>query len=376
MTGPTFRFCRVPLQLATVVLISACQPGQKSNESNRMAMEKLTTSSIARCVGRYLIDLPSDIIMHPEGGQNIGGVQLDVVPMTQNQFDVMLTVRKLQLESMFMRGPEGYPFLRGTIGLPAHGRGLIFDRAEDPDSGGRLSRQLELLGWKDGYRISATIKANDTSFPEDANEVALQSLKTNVQESVGIVLDIFNRTTGRADSVPVDKGVCILNGFVRGSPTDAERVTLIYHLKDATDVFFRFNTDSSYSRDDTLLVRSKSIEPSLAANQGRTVRRSKRTVGGVKDGEEFLYAILGDPNSDQKQIMTWKFVFEANKEIGSAATPLVRVDLNNGEVMPQPERSDDALALPLSAGATLSEAEAISLWDTVIPTLRPRPGAF
>jgi hypothetical protein len=296
--------------------------------------------------------------------------------MTQNQFDAMLTARKLQLESMFMRGPERYPFLRTTIGLTGPGRGLIFDRAENPDSGGRLSRQLELLGWRDGYRISATIKATDTSFPEDANEVAFQSLKTDVQDNVRVVVDIFDRTTGRGDSVPHDKGLCILNGFVRGSPTDAERVTLIYHLKGATDVFFRFNTDSSYTRDDSLLERGKNIEPLLAANQGRTLRRSKRTVGGVKDGEEFLYAVLGDPNSEHKRIMTYKFVFEANNEVGGAATPLVRVDFDNGETMPLPERNDDAPSQPPSAGATLSEAAAISLWDSVIPTLRPRPGAF
>lgn len=362
--------------LVALLLISACEPRRHSNESDMTVMKVPNETSTTRCFGRYTVDLPSKFAMYTEGGQVIDGVELDVVPMDSIQFDANIEGRLRELQSTFMSGPERYPLLRSTSQLPAPAKGVVFDRAENPNSGGRLNRQLEVFGWKDGYRISAKIEAIDTSFPEDANEPALQALKPTLQANLARVLNVFSRTSGRGDSLPSGQGVCILNGFVSGPAKDEEGVTLLYRLKDAADVYFRFNTENSYTREDTLVERSKKIEPVFAGNQGRTLRRAKRTVKGISDGEEYLYTILGEPDSEHKQIMKYKFIFEANSTIGSAATPLILVNFENGEILSQPNQSEGAPSLAPMARATLSEAEAIALWDVVIPTIRPRPGAF
>jgi hypothetical protein len=172
-------------------------------------------------------------------------------------------------------------------------------------------------------------------------------------------------------------GVVKINGFVSGSATDEENVAILYQMKDAPDVFFRFTTNSAYAPSDTLLERGKNVEPLIVENQGRVLRRGNRTIPSAGAGEEFLYSILGDAKSDRGRIMTHKFAFEANGKIGGAAAPLILVDLENGELLPSPDdkRVAATAAAPVSH-ATLSEAEAISLWDAVIPTIRPRPGAF
>jgi hypothetical protein len=76
------------------------------------------------------------------------------------------------------------------------------------------------------------------------------------------------------------------------------------------------------------------------------------------------------------------FTFEANSKKGSAETPLLNVDFFNGDREdPSAPAEDDLMRilppkLPPLSKASLSEAEAVDLWDKTTATLRPRPGAF
>ena len=66
---------------------------------------------------------------------------------------------------------------------------------------------------------------------------------------------------------------------------------------------------------------------------------------------------------------------EANSKTGSAAAPLIVLDFGVGSRIPEAQFSLEEVAVrkPLDK-ATLSEPEAVALWDVVVPTLRPRPG--
>jgi hypothetical protein len=63
-------------------------------------------------------------------------------------------------------------------------------------------------------------------------------------------------------------------------------------------------------------------------------------------------------------------VLEANSKIGSAQTPLVILSMDNGGLPPE---SDGNRSL---SQASLTEDEAVALWDAVSRTLRPRPNGF
>lgn len=359
------------------LLISACQAKPPAlTEQEAQNMQTLTKKMTPRCMGRYLIDVPEDMELNSEGGQEIEGVTIDIKPMTESAFKMMLKGRKLELESTVMLGTEKYPLLRTAIPLPVGTQGFVFDRANDDASGGRLNRMLELLAWNDGYRILATIKAVDTTFPEDAKDPVNQSLKNTMTENLAQLLKVFNRTKGRADhDIPTAQGVCILNGFISGPPTDQESLTIFYHLKTADDVYFTFRTVSLYAGSDSLLDRDKNMAPLIAENGGHTLRKGHRDVHDMK-GQEYLAAIIADPNTDGVRVMTNTFIFEGNSRIGSAKTPLVTINLDNGTRKPERERRYNEEFAPLVNKATLSDAEAVALWDAVIPTLRPRPGAF
>lgn len=373
---------RSRILIICALLSAACNVGCNQKPAQIKSAEGLPMLSpgkkmIPRCIGRYLVDLPEDWVLDPHGGQEIEGITVNVLPMPEAVFDKLLLSRRAQLERNYLPGLHKYPMLKEAATLQGNAKGLLFDRAENDAGTSRMGRTLELLAWRGEYRILATVKATDTDFPEFANDAWIKESKTTTAERKAKLLELFSRIRGRhPDEIPAEKGACIINGFVSRAAADEEVITFLYHLKGAADVSFLFNTDSTYTRDDTLTSRSANLEPLLGANQGRVLRSGSRIAGSVKDGEELLYRMLSDPNAERKRIMTYKFVFEANNATGSATAPLIRVDFSNGEIMATGEQPEGSPSVHPIANATLSESEAISLWDAVIPTLRPRPGAF
>lgn len=370
-----------PIRLISFALVAliqiACDRTQSPLTTDHLKNMKSFGKLMPRCVGRYTVDLPQAFVLNSQGGQVIDGVTLEVTAATVEAFAAHLASRTAKLESTIKLGPkQNYPMLRKAIPLPNGAKGVVFDRAESDVAGGRLSRTLELLGWRDGYLITGTIMATDTTFPEDANNTVIQEqLKTDVAEKLSILMSVFARTTGRAnDGSPNQQGVCILNGFVSGPPSPEEEVTIFYHLADTEDVYFRINTTSLDAEDDTVLDRVASIEPLLAESQGKMLRKNARDTNGL-DANEIAYVMLGDEDIERRRIMIYKFIFEANSKKGSAKDPIITIDLLNGERKPMPVQEE---ANPPSAlvKATLSEADTVSLWDLVIHTVRKRAIAF
>ena len=366
------------ISLAFLVLtLGACGRTQPSPLSDPSKTMKLFGKMTPRCVGRYSVELPEEFVLNSEGGQIIDGVPINVKAATPEAFASQLASRTARLESTLKLGPkQDYPMLRKTIPLPNGAKGVVFDRAESDVAGGRLSRTLELLGWRDGYTITGTIEATDTTFPEDANNpIARDQLKTDVAEKLAKLQSVFARTKGRAnDASPQEQGVCILNGFVSGPPSPEEEVTIFYHLKSAEDVFFRINTSSLDAEDDTVLDRVARIEPWLAESKGKILRKTGRNTNGL-EANEIAYVMLGDEDLERRRIMIYKFIFEANSKKGSAKDPIITIDLLNGERKPAPVKNQTEPSASL-VKATLSETEVTGLWDMVIPTVRKHPTAF
>ncbi len=357
------------------VLMSACQAKLPTlTEKEAKNMQTLTQKMTTRCVGRYLIDMPEDIVLNSQGGEKIEEVMIDINPMTETTFMSMLENRKLELESERTVGKSKVPTLKDV--KPIEGtKGFVFDRAESPVS--NVFRVLELLAWRNGYFIKMTSNAIDMSFSKEINGT---DREISTPEKLAQLLNVFHRTKGRADhEIPTAQGVCIRNGFISGPPTEQEDVASIYHLKTADDVYFVFETDSAVAERNSLLDRDKDLAPVIAAGGGHVLRKGHRESQDVKELkylQEYLYAILDDPNTDRVRVLMNTFIFESNSRIGSAKTPVITINLHNGTRKPERARRYDEEFPPLIYKATLSEAEAVALWDTVIPTVRPRPGAF
>lgn len=329
-------------------------------------MNAITEKMIPRCFGRYLIDLPESFVLNTEGGQEIDGVTIDIKAQSETEFRQALEARKRVLESeTLLVGPKTAT-LKEIVALPNR-RGVIFDRAENHFD--NVFRILELMDWRDGYQIKMQIDALDSSFtnPDDSKEIP-----TTTPEKLAALLKVYHRTQPRGDEIPPGQGTCILNGFVTGPASSDESLRFFYHLKDVDDVYFTLATLSGPRDADTLLDRMKFLAPIWKTGDGRLIRSGR--LYHELPGQEVLYMT---PDEHTK-IPTLRFLYEDARHGKGITNPMLDVEMNVGKRKPEPDPKDpnEHTYPPPILAPSLSEAEAIHLWDKVLPTLRTRPGAF
>jgi hypothetical protein len=349
-------------------LLVACQPKPDAmNEKETNRMKTLTDQLMPRCVGRYVISLPQEFVINPIHRSSIEEVAIQIEPMKEHVFDLDLQARSAELRRERIMGDETLS-LKTVIPL-TQALGSVFDRSRTGES--RALRTLELLAWRDGYKFEMTIEARDMSAARRTFEG--DTRKTDVPEKLAHLLDIFQRTRGLAEGeVPTEPGVCIRHGFVRGAASELEDVEITYQLKGAEDGYFTFRTIGDLKQDNELLDRGAAIEADLkkVGVAGRTLRKGTLKFKGLA-AQEWLLTRKGEA------IMLHDFTLEANSKIASAKTPVVMIDFVNGGRAPHlPRTTEESATLKPLMKATFTEAEAIALWDAVVPTLTPRPGAF
>ncbi len=329
-------------------------------------MNTITEKMIPRCFGRYLIDLPESFVLNTQGGQRIDGVTIDIKVRSEAEFHRVLDARKqeLQLERLIDEPDVGT--LKEITLLPNR-RGVIFDRAKNQFD--NVFRVLELMDWRDGYQIKMHIDSLDSSFtkPDDSKEIP-----TTTPEKLATLLKVYHRTRPRGNEIPSDQGTCILNGFVAGPASSAESIRLFYHLNDVDDVYFTLAALSGTRDTDTLLDRMKFLAPIWKKGGGRLIRSGR--LYHELPGQEVLYMT---PDEHTK-IPTLRFLYEDTCRGEGITNPSLDVEMNVGKRKPEPDPKDpnEHSYPPPILAPSLSEAEAIHLWDKVIRTLRTRPGAF
>jgi hypothetical protein len=359
--------------VCTMALV-ACQPKalpMTPEETTRV--EALTTNMTPRCIGRHMIDLPEVFVLNSEAGAEIEGVRLTVVPMSKANFEMLFEATQFRLAGLKQAGKDkNRPHLRRTIPLPSPNLGGIFDRAKSDASSDRSGREIEVMGWRDGYRISALVAATDLTFPEDADDPIAKQLKTDVDEKLAQLLKVFERVRGRSlTEQPTEAGLCIANGFVRGPAIENEHMNISFHLKNAPDVFFNFNHWTSVRGAKSLMDRKPIVERDLATSGSKTIRAGKREIQGLPY-EEWL--VQGPTPARVPGNM---FTLNGNETRNELTKPFVEFRLFNGFRIPARQRTmEESAQLKDLEKASLTDAEAIAIWDRVTANLRPRPGAF
>ncbi|AKN67591.1 hypothetical protein G5B88_21920 [Herbaspirillum seropedicae] len=330
-------------------------------------MNAITEKMIPRCFGRYLIDLPESFVLNTEGGQEIDGVTIDIKAQSETEFQRALEARKRVLESETLLVEPRTATLKEIVALPNR-RGVIFNRAESEFN--NVFRILELMDWRDGYQIKMKIDARDRHYSKE--KLPAGTVISTVPERMATLLKVYHRTRPRGNEIPSGQGICILNGFVEGPASSAESIRFFYHLNEVDDVYFTLATLSGPRDADTLLDRMKFLAPIWKTDGGRLIRSGR--IYRELPGQEVLYMA---PDEHTK-IPALEFRYEDTRRGDGATNPSIEVGMNVGTRKPEPDPEDpDEHAYPPPIFTpSLSEAEAIHLWDKVLPTLRTRPGAF
>ncbi|TXH39518.1 MAG: hypothetical protein E6Q94_00945 [Burkholderiaceae bacterium] len=368
-------FLRQASVLATVASswsLNACSPKASiMNPEEATFIDQLTQRRVTRCVGRYLIDLPELFLPNSMVDATFGGVKINVQPMAKADFQRRFDAYRIKLDQTRLPS-SGLPFLHGVTPFREGEEGGVFDRAESTADSYRVKRTLELWGWRNSFFFQLSLDAFNGIYPEDAGDAYVRSRGSNVPEKLDQLLKVYSRVRGRKDDeIPTDQGDCIANGFVAGPPSDQQAIDVPYHLQGSPDVYFDFNHTTTVRERDTLLERTAKVEQEMQGSGTQTVRKGKRELNGLPY-EEWL---MRGPTPDR--VPGTMFMLHGNETDLDPAKPFVELRLFNGFRIPAPERTlEEKAQLKDLEKATLTEEQAVALWDKVVATLRVRPGAI
>lgn len=327
----------------------------------RTVANKLTEKMQTRCVGRYLIDVPSDVKSF--AFTRIEDVKVEATPMSQDDFEHALRTREAVLRAT--ESPQGYQYLyeAGDGPLP-HTR--YFVRLSD-SAASDMSRTVEAYKWNAGFQIKLQVEAADrvnSVYARRAPERIPESIrKDEIPVKKHLIFDMLSRAEGRDErTIPTQPGVCFPGGFLAGKAGAKEDVSAQFVLNGHPDVSFDLKTDTSIQESDTLLDRGSAVEALLSNAGGRTIRKGNVDLDGWA-AQEWLVS-----GKNILNVYSNHMTLEANSKIGSPKAPLLILDMDTG-------LTNNALQDRVEK-ASLSEAEAVSLWDAVSRTLRPRPNGF
>ena len=352
---------RTALVAVCVLGLVACNWPKHLTQREQKMVTELTENLKPRCVGRYVIDMPADAPVF--GGATIDGVDVEAKAMTQKDYEAAMNAHSKALNSTKSR--FGFQFLYVDTVVEGVPRSRLFISQGDPDVLSPATRIIEAYKWDRGYQIKMQIEGSDFTHPDQTDDPIVKQLtdKNDVPNKARQVVFLLDKVRGRTeDEIPTEPGFCFVGGFLPGKPVVQENLWMQFVLRDQHDVSFDLDTDSNIRGTTTLLQRGDDINAALSQSEGRTIRKGPVELPGMR-AEEWLMAGL-----TQLRIPGNYMTLEANSMIGSAQTPLVGLDMNTG--------SNSNLLPDSVERASLTEGEAIALWDAVSRTLRPRPNGF
>jgi hypothetical protein len=344
--------------------LSACHKIEPVTQQEHIIVTELTARLKSRCVGRFLIDMPADALS--AGRTEVQGVRVEARKMPQEEYRTAMDVLSKKL--IATKSTKGFRFVYADGEIEGIKGSRYFISLGKPYASTDSERLIEAYKWDQGYQIKLQISASDaknSTYFKNMPSVRDDPDMTDIPERTQRVVSMLSLIRGREDDdIPTEPGVCFMGGFLPGKATAQETISASFLLHDMHDVGFRVDTDSDIHESDTLLQRTE-MNAAIKASGGRTIRKAEIELRGIQQAEEWLSDGLTGA-----QVRGHHFVLEANSKIGSATSPMVSLNMDNGGRLPGID-GDRQLTQ-----ASLTEGEAVALWDAVSRSLHPRPNAF
>ena len=344
-------------------LLGACQRQPPLTPQEQTTVNALTSHLKTRCVGRYLIDMPAEAAIF--GTIDVQGVSIEAKAMSMEDYRKAMQARGDELRAT--RAWNGYRFLYADTAIDGIPDSHYFVSLGDPRPLTDAERLVEAYRWDRGYQIKMVMKATSAKesveFKDDP--VARDATYMNdLSAKSQVVTSLLSRARGRGDDeIPNEPGVCFQGGWLVGKPWEQEKVRAQFVPSHHNDVSFDLDTDSSIQESDTLLERGGDINEMLHQAHGHTLRKGAVDLTGMH-AEEWLAS-----GTTVLKVPGFLFSLEANSKNSNSQAPLTILQMDVGS----PNRILQASHLEK---ASLTEGEAVSLWDAISRTLRPRPNAF
>lgn len=175
--------------------------------------------------------------------------------------------------------------------------------------------------------------------------------KSKVDEAIGQIRnDFFDKLRDRKDTeMPQQQGVCLTEGFIADKGTEPFFGSAGIKIKDYKVVYAELTTGGSLEEDDKpllerdLFTKDSALDKLFSWAKYSTIRKGNRNINGMT-GSEKLVKWQGN-----------RYLFIWEKDDGS-----VRFKMTFGAN----EKN--------TKGSPLSEKEALTAWDAILPTLKKR----
>lgn len=317
-----------------------------------MTLPSILSKVTTHCIGRYLVDIPDVFVLSPgSGGQFYFGLDKGFrtvdfsVPVTkggQQTLDAIVEGRVKDLVSTY------------------HFRSVSHNKLLEQR---RLSDGSQLLRAYDDSRSIATFTSELYSHQGPATLLLSREVYTH-ENGNSIESSLINIASGssyigiESNAVP---GACLGPVVINGGQ-DAEILNPLFQSTQYPDVRIRIDMNSVVAESDGGLfarVNAKADLVSKLVFHSDTLRKDKMTIGG-RPAEEIL-----ETGKDHDKIMR---SFTAETVLSGPSTfakPLISVDMTMGGQVNDEYRD-----------ASLSNSEALVLWDSIVKSIRLRPGAL
>lgn len=296
-----------------------------------------------QCFGRYLLDLPSGHSV--KMNYVVGGASVEVRrPVSEREFSALVAESEARLRERPHR--DGGRMLRERVDFDPH--------------------RIFLSSW---FSPNSRATNQDTLYSLLADNSVMHIFSVESSGSnPGKAQDYMRRLAKNIDyrgggDVPREPGFCIEQGLVTLSKLNKEEVAAGIKFPGRPGLTIGFTSYVTGAPDKPLLRRASSTPPGYeGASAGmKSLRRGDRNIGPVK-GQELL--VRGDAGGKR----SYEFLWESQGEKASVEHPFLSLRMTTTD---ETGKSGEILDAPFE-----SDAEALALWDSILGSLRLRPGAI
>jgi hypothetical protein len=332
--------------LLLALIFTACQAqGTRMNTTPSPTLEKLFAQTKPVCFGRFILDVPA------EAQVVWGGVEFDSVVTTylnqgNNQRKIALAKRDTVMKDL-KRHPEVTTFETSQIGKKSLTTLIYWE-----------SDNAKIVGLE---KIFGYLHSNEHLFvinTQTSDSDSPNSLRDNY-------FSVARALRARApEEIPSEPGVCIEGGFIADASGQYQEIFAIgFRFPSLPDVSFSISSNKDQQRDAPFSARRAEAKKfAEETGQGEAFARVKVLREGKRQLapwqiEEALFARPRKDGGTNHEFLLESPGIRYNKDL-----PFWDAVLRTGVQQ----------NIPTANASSLSNAEAVALWDRLLGTLRLR----
>ena len=338
--------------ILTSVMLSSCSQHAQSYSTVENSASNTATYWTEQpfCSGRYQINLPANrkggtswikyngwqVTVRPDYWNKSVELASKIQELGHNGSDIFIENRTIipnKAIAMVTQAPGSWEH-----SVSKHLKGMLYY----VDYRFKLSKN-------DAYTVRAFVRIMPVNGKEPPNLKQLE--KSKVDEAIRYLQnDFFNKMRDRSEGdIPQQQGVCLTEGFIANKGSEPFWGRAGIKIKDYKDVYAELTTGGSLEEGDKpllerdLFTKDSALDKLFSWAKYSTIRKGKRNINGMT-GSEKLVKWQGN-----------RYLFIWEKDDGS-----VRFKMTFGAN----EKN--------TKGSPLSEKEALTAWDAILPTLKTR----